>query len=418
MTPLHWAIEKGYDNIAELLLENGANPHVMSKFLKTPYTLAKEKNNDFVVNLIEMLPSSTPKTPLSANNQYDSSVFTKTPSIVIKEEPQIILNDPPVTKKRERFHSYDSLEMLNKKKLKTSPNHLTLQLLKEQMTMMGSDDNSLIQSVLQSGRKIMLSEAGKRLLNDSSLNKFLKIPLNTTISSTPSPSSSSSSSTASTSLSCNKKSSLSPRPSTMTSSRRTSENNADVLEIFREKKVPTNAVDILNMMRSTDLQEVTITQRSLSSSSSTSKASPVQKTGASLCTAINVPKAKAQNVNKHKSTVNNHNNNHQLPSTADVNSDHIRLNNASSNNGIDDDFSKPEVVRRKYLELFGNYQKLKKAFDGEQQKNDLLQQRLTQMHKNFELYKRQQQTKFDSILVLMQGNSLATIKSDTDTGAL
>ncbi|XP_070499254.1 uncharacterized protein Atac3 [Chironomus tepperi] len=411
MTPLHWAIQKNYDNIAELLIENGANPHVMSKFLKTPYMLAKEKNNDFIVNLLEMLPT----TPLSSSSNFDSSsVFVKTPTLTtpakIKDEP-VSLSDVPQKSalKRERFHSYDSADT---KRLKASQNdakNLTLQLLKEQMSMMTSNaEDNLIQSAIQSGRKIMLTEAGKKLLNDSSLNKFLKIPLNTTISSAPT-------------SSLNLSSKLSPLPSPSSSSssmtrRSTGGDNSDVLEIFREtsaklqqqQNVKTNK-DILNIIRTTnDLQEVTITQRS----SKLSPVSPIQKTGVSL-SAINVPKAKAQNLTKTNLIKTN-----QLPSTDIVNSSDFRskcqnsnnnnnnFNNTNNNNinsYTDDDFSKPEIIQRKYSELFNNYQQLKKSFDREQHKSDALQRQLTQLQSNFESYKRQQQLKFDSILqVLLQ----------------
>ena len=86
----------------------------------------------------------------------------------------------------------------------------------------------------------MLSEAGKRLLNDSNLNKFLKIPLNTTISSSPSSSSSSS------------KTLIAPRASNALQ-RRTSD-SSDILEIFHDGKKSNN--DILSFIRSSgsDLQ--------------------------------------------------------------------------------------------------------------------------------------------------------------------
>lgn len=387
MTPLHWAVEKGYDNIAELLIENGANPHIQSKFLKSPYSIAKEKNNDFIVNLIESLPT-TPITP-SLASAFDSSVFIKTPTaktapnggiqgITIKEER----NETP--SKRARFHSYDSGTDPKRLRGTDSKMDVTLQLLQEQMNMMTNlPDDNLIQSVLQSGRKIMLSEAGKRLLNDSSLNKFLKIPLNTTISS-------------STLLNKN----TSPRASTSSSQRRTSD-SSDVLEVFRDGKKSNS--DILNLIRSTgtDLQEVTITQRSSSSSSSkplTPVSSPSQKTGVSL-SAISVPKAKAQSVANNKSRQQQQQN---LPSSSN-NDISVDLRTPPSISTADD-FSKPEVIGRKYSELLSNYQQLKRAFEREQQKSEVLQRQLTQFQSNFDNYKRQQQQKFDSILFLLQNS--------------
>jgi hypothetical protein len=391
MTPLHWAVEKGYDNIAELLIENGANPHIQSKFQKSPYSIAKEKSNDFIINLIESLPT-TPNTP-SLSSAFDSSVFIKTPTsknapngglqgMLIKEEA---FSEMP--SKRARFHSYDGAT--DSKRLRaTDANNLTLQLLQEQMNMMSStaDDNSLIQHALQSGRKIMLSEAGKRLLNDSALNKFLKIPLNTTISSSPS------------SLSVKN---TSPRATSSTTSslRRTSDSSTtDILEVFRDGKKSNS--DILNLIRSTDLQEVTITQRP-SSKPSTPVSSPIQKTGISL-SAINVPKAKAQSVANLKTR-----HQQQLPSSSSSSSSNdisvdLRTTSSSSSTSALDDFSKPEIIGRKYSELLNNYQQLKRAFEREQQKSEVLQRQMSQFQSNFETYKRQQQQKFDSILFLLQ----------------
>ena len=130
-----------------------------------------------------------------------------------------------------------------------------------------------------------------------------------------------------------------------------------------------------------------------------------------------MPKAKAQNLTKTNLMKTN-----QLPSTDIVNSSDFRSkcqnisnnNNNNNNNNFnntnnninsctDDDFSKPEIIQRKYSELFNNYQQLKKSFEREQQKSDVLQRQLTQLQSNFESYKRQQQLKFDSILqVLLQ----------------
>ena len=374
MTPLHWAIERGFDNIAEILLEHGANPYITSKFLKTPYTIAKEKGNDFIVNLIEMLPSSDIK-PVIAHGSQELN-FPRS-----KEEPEVTK-----PQKRERMFSYDSPEVKRPKTSLNDANNLTLQLLKEQMSMMTSSaESNLIQSAIQSGRKIMLSEAGKQILNDSNLNKFLKIPLNTTISST------------STATAIPKRSSVSPRSSTVTRT-----NDSDVLEIFRDgttlssgsgvKKI---TPDILNIIRSSsELQEVTITQRPKSSA----VPSPTRKSCISL-SAINVPKQKNPKQGQLK---------HQLPLSPETNN--------LADFRTETDFIEGEVTGRRFSELSNDCQQLKRLYDREQQKTAALQRQLKQLEVNFDIFKRQQNEKFDSILKLLTGNNRR--RSEDDEGNL
>lgn len=361
MTPLHWAIEKGHDNIAELLLESGASPHTVSKFMKTPYSMAKEKGNGFIVNLIENLSTMDIKPQASS--------MAKSP--LLRDEPQVPDSPRPTAQKRERIHSYDALDLKRTKSAMNDAKNLTLQLLKEQMSMMSGADDNLIQSALQSGRKIMLTEAGKRLLNDSNLNKFLKIPLNTTISSSPAAASSS-------------RKSLSPRSSTVTSRRMS--DSTDMLEVLSSaggssaKKLKP---EFLNLIRSSsDLQEVTITQRSKTSPAP----SPTLPSSVSL-SAINVPKVKAPG-GQHK----------QKPSSPDANSADFR-------HRTDVDFTQPEVTSRQFSELSNNYNQLKRAFEREQQKTAALQRQVKQLETSFDLFRRQQSDKFESILKLLTNST-------------
>lgn len=382
MTPLHWAIEKGHDNIAELLLESGASPHIVSKFMKTPYSMAKEKRNGFIVNLIENLTTTDIK-------PQTTSSLPRSP--LLKDEPLVPDSPRPTAQKRERIHSYDALDLKRTKSAMTDAKNLTLQLLKEQMSMMSGADDNLIQSAIQSGRKIMLTEAGKRLLNDSNLNKFLKIPLNTTISSSPAATSSSS------------RKSLSPRSSTVTSRRMS--DSTDVLEVLSAaaggnvaKKLKP---EFLNLIRSSsDLQEVTITQRSKTSPAP----SPTLPSSVSL-SAINVPKVKApQAGGQHKQKS-------HLPSSPDANSADFR-------HRADADFTQPEVTSRQFSELSNNYNQLKRAFEREQQKTSALQRQVKQLETSFDLFRRQQSDKFDSILKLLTGNSHRSAPAHDDDGDL
>lgn len=56
MTPLHWAVEKGHEECACLLLNFGADPRAESKFYKTPLSIAMEME---WTEMIELLQIST-----------------------------------------------------------------------------------------------------------------------------------------------------------------------------------------------------------------------------------------------------------------------------------------------------------------------------------------------------------------------
>lgn len=44
MTPLHWAVEKGHEECVRVLLFYGAKPNSVSRFNKTPLSIAMEMN--------------------------------------------------------------------------------------------------------------------------------------------------------------------------------------------------------------------------------------------------------------------------------------------------------------------------------------------------------------------------------------
>ena len=361
MTPLHWAIEKGFNNIAELLLENGANPHALSKFLKTPFSIAKEKNNETVTNMIKNIPSTGKKIKI-LNDCLEN--FTKT--ITRLEDTSESLTSKPIIQKRPKFQSYVAMDSKRSKTALNDVNSLTLHLLKEQMSMMSSAEDNLIQSAIKSGRKIILTEAGKRLLNDSNPNELLKKPLNTSISS-PSTIGATASGK-----------SLQPSSATVTSCRLDESldvpGNLSDNEMTISKNMKT---DVYNFVRSSsDLQEVTAIHRL--------KRSPVRSPIHSLST-IYVPK-----VNIHQGQ--------QKPKIQLPLSSNMGLQRSGA------DISQLDMKSHQISELSNSYNQLKRSFEREQQKNSCLQRQLKQLEMNFELFKKQQNDKFDSILKLLIGN--------------
>jgi hypothetical protein len=63
------------------------------------------------------------------------------------------------------------------------------------------------------------------------------------------------------------------------------------------------------------------------------------------------------------------------------------------------------LIDRKFKELQHGYTELKQNFEREQQKADNYRSQLIQLHKDFEMYKIQQQDKFDSLLKILAHRS-------------
>lgn len=53
MTPLHWAVERKCSRVMQILLDHGADPNAMSKFDKSPITLALEHNRADLLKLLQ-----------------------------------------------------------------------------------------------------------------------------------------------------------------------------------------------------------------------------------------------------------------------------------------------------------------------------------------------------------------------------
>ena len=82
MTPLHWAVQNDFPNIAELLLEHGANPHSCSKFGKTPLSMANEKGDE---SLMELMEKYSHKNIESRNNNCEILNSLKQHEITLEE---------------------------------------------------------------------------------------------------------------------------------------------------------------------------------------------------------------------------------------------------------------------------------------------------------------------------------------------
>ena len=54
MTPLHWAVQRGYEDSVEVLLRYGADVGLENKFGKTPFDIATGKNRTDIIELLQV----------------------------------------------------------------------------------------------------------------------------------------------------------------------------------------------------------------------------------------------------------------------------------------------------------------------------------------------------------------------------
>ena len=54
MTPLHWAVERNYPDIADVLLKYGASKNIKSKFYQTAMDIAKENSKMVLYKMIQV----------------------------------------------------------------------------------------------------------------------------------------------------------------------------------------------------------------------------------------------------------------------------------------------------------------------------------------------------------------------------
>ncbi|KFB48604.1 AGAP006384-PA-like protein [Anopheles sinensis] len=207
MTALHWAVEKQHRMIVEMLLQHGADPNVVSKFKKTPIKIATDTGQTEVLRLLQLanqmrtanseqvgVQEATDSLMYELKQHKERHLETQTSSAggehIHADDDNITMdlsNDDSVSSGTHRLaddsaHAMDHLiekeDSLSdaitnlEQNTETDPKKLdtsTLQLLEEHgIAMMPSDDTgSLITSAIKSGRKIVLSEAGKFALKET-----------------------------------------------------------------------------------------------------------------------------------------------------------------------------------------------------------------------------------------------------------
>ncbi|KXJ83661.1 hypothetical protein RP20_CCG003603 [Aedes albopictus] len=204
MTALHWAVEKRHDKIVEMLLQHGADPNAVSKFGKSPISIASEAGQVDLVRILMLANQMRAASREQVQEATDNLMFElqqhkeRNSAAAIEDgEDNITMdlsNDGSIsnmsstprggldhldsnTNDTDKYiEKEDSLSdaIINlEQNTEQDPKNLdsnTLQMLKEHgIAMIPSDDSgsSLITSAIQSGRKIVLSEAGKFALNET-----------------------------------------------------------------------------------------------------------------------------------------------------------------------------------------------------------------------------------------------------------
>jgi len=156
MTPLHWAVESGDCKSVELLLRHGADIYVENKFDKSPLEIASDKGN---TDIYEMLLNAE-SYRMHANNTAESELATRTISTEMNAHQQYDLTETitvPPAAHQELVPTSDSIKLLSNYGIRMLP-----------------EDDSGDASVAMSGGTVSLTEAGKRILNDTSNPSVIK----------------------------------------------------------------------------------------------------------------------------------------------------------------------------------------------------------------------------------------------------
>ncbi|XP_026286475.1 GA-binding protein subunit beta-2 isoform X1 [Frankliniella occidentalis] len=226
MTPLHWAVENQNVEVIETLLQGGADPHALSKFDKTPTSMAKDVGRHDIAEILESSDYATIRlqVPLqAAATELEQESLAATASIAAElttdhhEVTQQIQAAPPILKKPRvrlqmeskqvmvtipptsttRTLSYSKLQS-PKRMMTTSAgaaaksafsmdsdasplsnltshaisgatttvNNSTFQLLQAHgITMLPTDEPTTVETAMESGQTVVLTEAGKMALN-------------------------------------------------------------------------------------------------------------------------------------------------------------------------------------------------------------------------------------------------------------
>ncbi|XP_011290545.2 probable serine/threonine-protein kinase tsuA isoform X2 [Musca domestica] len=175
MTPLHWAVEKRHKSIVRLLLKHNADVTVVTKFGRTPLAIAVLTEQ---ADLLEELESARQaQANRTFNEQHEKETSEAVNSIMglteANEESEGNANarvqDGEEYMAQNEYAAAKIAELENIKETGIIGDS-TINLLKSHgISMMPDDDTSkdMLNTALQNGRQLILSEGGKLLLNET-----------------------------------------------------------------------------------------------------------------------------------------------------------------------------------------------------------------------------------------------------------
>ncbi|EFN67625.1 GA-binding protein subunit beta-2 [Camponotus floridanus] len=215
MTPLHWAVEHEHVDVMHILLDHGADTNATSKFHKTPISLALEHDRLDLVDILQQqreiigIPThqqnqaNSAELDVATHNLVQLEAENNSRSSIMQEEEQYKFES--IKQQRKRKHSQAQIEKKQKMvfhQISISPNNtdgedketedvelidtntitnnkkhkdiMSIGNISKQfrlleahgITMIPMDDeSSIVENAMESGRTVVLTEAGKLALN-------------------------------------------------------------------------------------------------------------------------------------------------------------------------------------------------------------------------------------------------------------
>ncbi|EDW92709.2 protein phosphatase 1 regulatory subunit 12B isoform X2 [Drosophila yakuba] len=165
MTPLHWAVEKRHKGIVRLLLKCQADVALVSKFGKTPIGLAVYTEQADVLAELEAARQAQASKKFNEESEKETSEAVSS----IMDEPEAIKNiDDREMSVEERMDVLENLRGHANVLRNTALNMLKTHGIAD-MVQDNDDEASkeMLNTALQNGRQLVLSEGGRMLLHET-----------------------------------------------------------------------------------------------------------------------------------------------------------------------------------------------------------------------------------------------------------